>query len=108
MAFQSFNGTTYAYVADNTNVLWQCPINQATGTFSGSCTALTNTVAFTVTFSVNFQTINGSKYAYISDLSNTLWQCPINTSTGAFSGPCVGLANSPDFVGVQSILFSFF
>ncbi len=108
VTFQSFNGITYAYVAAHTNALWQCPINPATGTFSGSCTALTNTTAFQATFSVNFQSVNGNRYAYVSDLSNTLWQCPINTITGTFSGACVALTNSPAFYQTNNVTFQSF
>ncbi|MDF1683256.1 MAG: hypothetical protein P1U36_01225 [Legionellaceae bacterium] len=90
--FHTFSGTTYAYVASVTNILWQCPMNDAGG-FSGGCTALTNNPTFGQTQTVTFQNFSGVTYAYLGDRSDTLWQCPMNAG-GGFSGDCTALANS--------------
>jgi hypothetical protein len=97
--FHTFSGTTYAYVADHSNILWQCPMNAA-GTFADDCTALTNTtsLAFKRTINATFNTVNGVTSSYIGDLSTNIWQCTM-TSTGGFNGGCTARENttSPGF-----------
>jgi hypothetical protein len=92
--FNTFAGTTYAYVGDNSSNLWRCPMNTTTGGFSGTCTALTNSTSFGATQSAIFNTFSGTTYAYVSDISSNLWQCPVNTTTGGFSGVCMALTGS--------------
>ncbi|MDF1827246.1 MAG: hypothetical protein P1U39_03105 [Legionellaceae bacterium] len=106
--FREFSGTQYAYVTDNTNTLWQCPMS-GTGKFVGGCTALTNTTAFGGTQTVTFKVFSGITYAYVGDNSHTLWQCPMNI-TGGFSGDCTALTNttSPSFQGVINATFHTF
>ena len=94
-SFNTFGGITYAYVGDFSANIWQCPMN-ATGGFSSGCTALSsNTVpGFNQTRSATFANFGGTTYTYVGDASKTIWQCPINTSTGQFSGSCTPLTNS--------------
>jgi hypothetical protein len=106
--FNSFNATTYAYVSDNSSNLWQCPMNTTTGGFSSACTALTNATSFNVTQSATFNTFAGTTYAYVSDNSSNLWQCPMNTATGGFSGACTALTNATNFRKTQSTTFNTF
>ncbi|MFI4919110.1 MAG: hypothetical protein ACHP65_06105 [Legionellales bacterium] len=104
----TFAGTTYAYIGDNSPILWQCPINTTTGTFSAPCVALTNTTSFAVTFGATFNTFAGTTYAYVSDFSSTLWQCPINATTGEFSGSCAALTNTSAFTRILGVTFNTF
>ena len=106
--FATFSGNTFAYVADQSNTLWQCPINTTTGSFSGSCTALMNVPSFVATINVTFARFSGNTYAYVGNLSNILWQCPVNTTTGGFSGSCTALTNSPAFFETSNAIFSTF
>ena len=94
--FQTFNGATYVYVADDSNILWRCPFN-SDGTI-GECLALQNSnTSFYRTSSVNFETFAGVTYAYVTDETNFLWQCPMNNLTGAFSGSCAALTDPSNF-----------
>jgi hypothetical protein len=106
--FNTFAGTTYAYVSDNSSNLWQCPMNTTTGGFSGACTALTNSTSFLKTQSTTFNTFAGATYAYVGDNTSNLWRCPMNTSTGGFSGPCTALTNSTSFTATQIATFKTF
>lgn len=97
VTFHTFAGITYAYVADISSNLWQCPIDPSTGGFSSACIALTNSTGpgFLATISVAFKTFAGTTYAYVTDDSSNLWQCPINPITGGFSSSaCAALTNS--------------
>jgi hypothetical protein len=106
--FNIFGGVTYLYVgAQGASILWKCPINNATGGFSGPCTALTNIPSFNRPIDAAFDSSSGITYAYVSDLSNRLWQCPINTITGNFSAPCIALTN-PGFNQTNSTVFQTF
>jgi hypothetical protein len=109
--FQTFNGQAYAYVIDVSKNLWQCPLN-STGGFSNGCTALTNSTlpGFNTTIDVTFATFNGTVYAYISDASQTLWQCPINTMTGGFNRGCNALVNqgTNTFTNTRGVVFGTF
>jgi hypothetical protein len=107
--FATFSGVTYAYVADASTKLWQCPMN-ATGGISGDCTALTNTPsAFSYTNYTTFATFSGVTYAYMADGSQNLWQCPINNATGLFSSGCTALTNTPSaFQSINDITFATF
>jgi hypothetical protein len=105
--FVPFSGVTYAYVADATTKLWQCPMN-ATGGISGGCTALTNSTSpgFSFTTGTIFSTFSGVTYAYVADFSSNLWQCPMNV-TGGISGGCTALTNStsPGFHETTGVAF---
>ena len=82
----------FAYVADFSNNLWQCPMNTL-GQFSGGCTALKNsTTPFNTTTSTSFATFGGVNYAYVNDSTSNLWQCPLNAN-GGFNGGCFALTN---------------
>src|SRR5204863_409542 len=113
ITFNTFAGITYAYVGDigligsGSSHLWQCPMNNATGGFSGTCTDLTNTPPFAIPFSAAFNTFSGITYAYVADVS-IIWQCPIDTATGGFSGACVALTNSPAFLNNSIATFHTF
>ena len=62
----------FAYVADFSNNLWQCPMNTL-GQFSGGCTALKNsTTPFNTTTSTSFATFGGVNYAYVNDSTSNL------------------------------------
>ncbi len=105
VAFSTFSGITYAYVADNSSNLWKCAVN-ASGGFDG-CTALVNTPDFSNTSSVTFYTFSNTTYAYVADSSDTLWQCPMNAS-GDFSSNCTALTNAPGFNFVSAVTFQTF
>jgi hypothetical protein len=92
--FNTFGGVTYAYVGDHSGILWRCPMDNTTGHFSSTCTALTNDVPFIATVGITFSTYNGQTYAYVSDDTSNIWQCPVDNTSGAFSGSCMGLVNS--------------
>jgi hypothetical protein len=108
VTFATFSGNTFAYVSDSNNILWQCPVNMSTGDFSGSCVALTNSPGFAYTTAVTFETFSGNTYAYVSDFSSTLWQCPVDTTTGGFSGSCTALTNTPAFGLTGNTVFKTF
>lgn len=105
-AFQTFSGTTYAYVSDASSNLWKCSTT-ATGDFNSNCTALTNTPAFANISVATLQAFGETTYAYVADSSNTLWQCPMN-STGDFNGDCTALTNTPAFNTTAGITFASF
>ena len=108
ITFATFSGVTYAYVADNTSNLWQCPMN-TTGGINGSCTALTNSTpnGFNLTTDTRFATLSGVTYAYVSDQSSVLWQCPMSTTGGIIGNACTALTNStsPYFANTSGAMF---
>ncbi|WP_058478734.1 hypothetical protein [Legionella steigerwaltii] len=104
----TFSGTTYAYIGTENNPLWQCPIDPTTGGFSGTCTNLTNSPSFFDAFAPSFHTFSGVTYAYVGDLTNTLWQCPIDATTGGFSSSCTALTNTPAFNAIRFLTFQTF
>ena len=105
----SVAASNFAYVADGSSNLWQCPINKATGVFSSGCTALTNTpTAFNTTYGTTFATFSGVTYAYVADASTKLWQCPMNATGGISGGECAPLTNTPAFSQTQATTFATF
>lgn len=106
----TFSGAVYAYIADNSKRIWQCPMNNTTGGFSGGCTALTNSTSpgFSATFQITFATFSGTTYGYVS-ANHAIWQCPM-TATGGFSGGCTQLTNStsPGFSSADLVTFATF
>lgn len=109
--FNTFGGQTYAYVIDVSSNIWQCPVNSA-GVFGSGCNALTNgngtTSAFNTTIDLTFATFNGQLYAYVSDASHTLWQCPIDATDGTFTS-CNPLTNSTTpFINTRTVAFGTF
>jgi hypothetical protein len=90
LVFYTFSDTLYAYITDISDTLWQCPMNESTGAFSGACTALTNSTSFINTNVMGFYTVGGIVYAYIGDGSHQIWQCPMN-ETGGFADTCTAL-----------------
>lgn len=103
---------SFVYVPDNTNVLWQCPLDTNGGISGGACIALTNLTSpgFKFTSNITFATFSGTTYAYVTDYSNTVWQCPINASGGISGGACTALTNpvGPAFNSTNSITFATF
>ncbi len=106
--FATFSNSTYAYVSDeSTNILWQCPIDTATGDFSGNCTSLTYSLTALSTQQTSFQTFNSVTYVYIPDHTSNVWQCPIIPATGQFiTGTCI--ANTTPALGTVGITFNTF
>ena len=104
ITFNTFSGVTYAYVSDQSNTLWQCPMDDTTGQFSDTCTAMTLT--FGNTSGVTFANFSGITYAYVSDLNHNLWQCPMDNATGGFSDICVSLFNTPSFDETTGVIFN--
>jgi energy-converting hydrogenase Eha subunit A len=95
-AFNVFNNQSYVYVGDASATLWQCPLN-SNGDFNAACLPLTNSgTPFGSTRNTTFQNFSGTTYAYVSDDSMTLWQCPMDSTTGSFSGACTALSVSTD------------
>ncbi|MCX7117133.1 MAG: hypothetical protein NTW94_04365 [Legionellales bacterium] len=111
VTFATFSGNTYAYVTDNSNTLWKCLMN-ATGGFSGGCTALTNSsgAGFQSTEGVTFMTYSGTTYGYVSDASHRLWKCPMDENGNINSGACTALTNSTGshFVSTSQVVFATF
>jgi hypothetical protein len=107
--FNTVNGVTYAYLGDHSGILWQCPMDNTTGQFSAACTPLTNDIPFIASVGITFATYNGQTYAYVADDTANVWQCPIDNTSGAFSGSCIGLANSQQaFLRATAINFKTF
>ena len=70
----------YAYVADNNQLVWQCPLSQD-GSF-GTCTQtpLPNTT-WGGPWKITFATVSGTQYAYVADCdtnSGDVYQCLLN------------------------------
>lgn len=113
VTFASFSGVTYGYVADGTNILWQCPMTSAGAIQDGTCTALTNSTGpgFWQTAEAAFGTFGGTTYAYVADDQlPQIWQCPMNASGGISGGACTALTNatSPGFDNSQGITLATF
>jgi hypothetical protein len=90
-------------VGDGSSNVWQCPIDITTGHLS-SCNSLLPdptdaSSLFYAVIGATFATFGGNTYAYVSDSTASLWQCPIDTATGGFSAACIALTNetSPFF-----------
>ena len=108
IVLNDFAGVTYSYVSDSTSNVWRCPMS-TNGGFSGECTALTNNPAFAhSTDGTAFYTFSEMTYAYITDFSKNVWQCPINDATGLFSGTCTSFNNDSLFHKTQKIAFHTF
>ncbi len=106
--FNTFGGVTYVYVGDQgSQFLWKCPIDNMTGGFSGACVPLANMPSFVAPIDAAFATFLNSTFAYVSDETNNLWQCPIDTATGNFSGNCTALTN-PGFNSTHQTSFQTF
>lgn len=113
LTFHTFSGTTYVYVAAVSYDLIQCPMDATGGIVDSACTSLsitTGSTSATLTYSTTFYTFSGITYAYVADLSSTLWRCPIDATTGGFSSTCTQLTNStsPGFKTTNAVTFRTF
>jgi len=89
IALGFFGSTHYAYVYDGGNKIYRCTIDASGDANNGGFTTCASTVEATGGGQISLQTVGGSTYAYLSDGTqhDGLWQCPINSSTGAV-GSC--------------------
>jgi hypothetical protein len=106
ITFASFSGIHYAYVADNgTGVpghVWRCALN-ADGTFeNSSCTqtpANDSALSNWVPYSLTFQTLNGTIYAYVTNSSGSsignIYVCAVD-STGLLSNCAITPTTTPN------------
>jgi hypothetical protein len=104
VAFTSVNGTQYAYVADNgantPGHVYRCALN-TDGSFANSgCTqtpANDSSLTNWYPYSIAFQTVNGTKYAYVVNTSGSvignIYSCPLD-NTGLLTN-CVLTPSTP-------------
>ena len=102
IAFATFGGNQYAYVADDNGNVFQCTLNSE-GTFN-QCT-ITPTALGSFLWnprSITFKTFNGAQYAYVADfgtaisLFGNIYQCTLNAQgnfTSCVTTPAFGAPN---------------
>ncbi len=98
---QTFGSTTYIYVSRFASTFYKCPMDDTYGNFAGNatstaCTALSGTTSLGSITGVEFYTFSSTTYAYITGFSTKVWRCPMDSSTGNFTGDttstaCTGL-----------------
>lgn len=80
LAFATIGSTQYAYVADNTGNIYQCPLNNTGGLTN--CTITNGGISGWVPYNVEFITANSPQSAYIADFKGNVYQCPLNGTGG--------------------------
>lgn len=98
VSFQTFSGTHYVYVVDETNnAAYRCAMDSA-GLFTSCINE--NVSSLTSPKAIVFQTVNSNNYAYITNTQNFMMICPVD-NTGTF-GTCSQVS-----VGAPSLSISF-
>jgi hypothetical protein len=109
MAFESFNSTLYAYVADQNGSLWQCAV-ETTGVIDSCSSAIMSgqTDPNWRPTGITFETLNGTVFAYISDGhygTGNIWQCSVDSSNTGKLSDCVTTNGGQTWAPQASMIF---
>ncbi len=109
MVNNSDNYTTYAYVAEfhggTTGAIGHCRVTES-GTFSNCADPLPSGVTFWSPQGVAVINLNGTPALYVADSSGYIWQCTINSTTGALSSCAQNPASAQPWIQPMGIAFA--